>query len=137
MRLRKPSDLFEFTDWMAQDVAPLNAAWSVIWARGDQEMIRLANALLSACSDLIGASTALQPARSHWERVRRVVVGERWTDEQRAEAQQVLEQLAHARKALAEHARRKLGKPVVEVFGHDDNDDTEGNQLPAGRDSGR
>ncbi len=71
---------------------------------------------MSACGDLIGASTATQPTRFHWERVRRFVLGQRWTDEQRAESQQTLEQLAHARKALAEHARRKLGKPRVELF---------------------
>src|SRR5260370_501649 len=64
--LRKPSDMFELTDCMAQDMAPLNAAWSVIWARGEQEMVRLANALLAKCGDLIGASTTIAPAQSHW-----------------------------------------------------------------------
>jgi hypothetical protein len=120
--LRKPSDLFELTDWMAHDMAPLNAAWSVVWARGDQEMMRLANALLSACADLIGASTTIGPARSYWERVRRFLVGERWTDQKRAESQQALKEMAHARKDLAEYARRKLGRPSVELFGHDETD---------------
>jgi hypothetical protein len=36
--LRKQLDPLELHDWMARDVAPLNSAWSVIWARGDQEL---------------------------------------------------------------------------------------------------
>jgi hypothetical protein len=119
MRVRKPADLLELTDWMAQDMAPLNAAWSVIWARGDQEMIRLANGLLAACSDLIGASTTVKAAASYWERARRYVIGERWTDAQRAEAQQALTAMARAREDLADHARRQLRNPPAELFGHD------------------
>jgi hypothetical protein len=107
-------------DWMAQDMAPLNAAWSVVWARaGDQQTVRLANALLAACSDLVGAGS-IGPATSYWERIRRYVLGERWTPEQRAEVQRHLTAVAHARKALTEHARRNLGKPAVELFGHDE-----------------
>lgn len=49
-RLRKPADALELHDWMATDMAPLNEAWSVIWARGDQETVRLANALLAGNS---------------------------------------------------------------------------------------
>jgi hypothetical protein len=95
-RLRKPLDLFEFHDWMARDMAPLNTAWSAVWTQGDQVMVRLANAPLSACSDLIGISTATQPAGSYRERLRLYLVGERWTEEQRADSQRVLEEVAHA-----------------------------------------
>ena len=125
IRLRKPLDLFEFHDWMAQDMAPLNTAWSVVWAHGDQEMVRLANALLSACSDLIGISTPTQPTATYLERFRRYVVGERWTAEQRAESQHALEEVAHARKRLAEHARQELGKRHVELSGHARPDDVD------------
>jgi hypothetical protein len=52
------------------------------------------------------------------ERVKRLIVGERWTDEQRADSQKALAKLAAARKSLAEHARRTLGKKHVELFGH-------------------
>lgn len=93
-------------------------------------MVRLANALLSACSDLIGISTPTQPSGSHRERFRRYVVGERWTEEQRADSQRVLEEVAHARKNLAEHARRKLGKRRVELFGHADPGDVSQSQQP-------
>lgn len=124
-RVRKPLDMFEFHDWLAQDLAPLSAAWSVIWTQGDQEMVRLANALLAACSDLIGASTDTGQAGSYLERVRRVIVGERWTDEQRSEAQDALKKVAAARKALAEHARRTFGRQHVELFGHGETDDGE------------
>src|SRR5260370_36347700 len=41
LRIRKPADVLEYHDWLAGDFAPLNQAWSVIWARGDQETIRL------------------------------------------------------------------------------------------------
>jgi hypothetical protein len=120
MRQRKPLDLFELTDWIAQDMAPLNAAWSVIWARGDQEMVRRPNALPAKCSDLMGVGTATQHGRSYWERLRRFVVGEHWTEDQGADSQKALKEMAHGRKDLAEYARRKLGKRHVELIWHDE-----------------
>lgn len=128
MRVRKPADLLELHDWMAQDLAPMNAAWSVVWARGDQEMVRRANALLAKCSDLIGAGTTTQAATSYRERIRRYVIGERWTDKERGESQQALKDVAHARKDLAEYARQKLGKRHAELFTHDEIEDINGNQ---------
>lgn len=129
-RLRKPADPLELHDWMAQDLAPLNAAWSVIWARGDQEMVRLGNDLLSKCSDLVGVSTAMQPADSPRARLRRWAIGQRWTPEMQADLQSALKEMAHARKRLAEHARGKLGQPHVNLFGHGDDDDGSTIQVP-------
>lgn len=77
---RKPLDPLEFHDWLAQDQAPLNASWSVIWARGNQETIRRANALLAACTDLTGAGTSIQAAATLRQRLKRNVVGSTWTE---------------------------------------------------------
>jgi len=76
-----------------------------------------------ACGDLIGISTATQPTGSYRERLKRYVVGERWTAELRADSQRGMKEVAHARKRLAAHARGKLGQPRAELFGHGEGDD--------------
>jgi hypothetical protein len=116
LRVRKPADALEFHDWMAADLAPLNEAWSVIWARGGQETIRLANQLLSACNETMGAATATAPADTAGARLRRLAVGERWTPELQADLNRAVKAAAHARKDLAQHMRRKLGMPAAELF---------------------
>ncbi len=113
---RKPTDPLELHDWMAQDFAPLNAAWSVIWARSDQELIRRANKLLNSCGEVISASTARQPADTTAARTRRAVVGDRWTPEMKAAYQRALVDMAHAREQLAVYARSTLGLPAAELF---------------------
>jgi hypothetical protein len=118
-RLRKPFSALELHDWMAQDMAPLNAAWSVIWARGDQELIRRANALLSSCADLVSVSTALMPAETRTGRVRRNIVGERWTPQMQERLQGARTLMSHAREQLAQYAREVLGMAPAQLFGHD------------------
>jgi hypothetical protein len=128
LRQRKPADPLELHDWIAQDLAPLNAAWSEIWARGDQEMVRLANGLLSACMGLMGVSTERQPADSVAARVRRWIVGERLTSEMQADIEKGHKELAHAREKLANYARHLLGQPTVALFGHVRVDDVNASQ---------
>lgn len=101
---------------MAQDQAPLNASWSVIWARGNQETIRRANALLAACTDLIGVGTSIQAAATLRQRLKRNVVGSTWTEEERAAVGTAMQNVAHARKNLAEQQRRILRKRHAELF---------------------
>jgi len=119
LRQRKPLDHFELHDFIDRDVAPLNAAWSVIWTRGDQELIRLANKLVANCADLMGVSTARMPAATTLTRMRRFVVGERWTPEMQADLERARRDMAHARKDLAVYARSVLGLPPAELFGHE------------------
>jgi hypothetical protein len=119
LRVRKPADALEFHDWLATDLTPLNAAWSVIWTSSDQETIRLANALLDKCSDLFAAATATNPARSPAARLRRWALGEKWTPELQAGLDQAVKDVAHARERLAQHARGRLGLPAVKLFGHE------------------
>jgi hypothetical protein len=116
MRNRKPVDSFELHDWMAQDWAPLNSALSQIWISWDQEGIRLANDVAGKAGELLGVRTAATPAGSAWDRVRIWAAGERWTPEMIADAQRALKDLAHARKHLAEYARRMLGQPGADLF---------------------
>lgn len=117
-RLRKPADALELHDWMAADMAPLNEAWSVVWARGDQETVRLANALLASCGELIAAATATRPADgAAW--LRRLVAGEKWTPELQETLDRAIREVAHARERLAQHVRVKLGMPTVTLFGHE------------------
>jgi hypothetical protein len=119
LRVRKPADVLEFHDWLAADLAPLNEAWSVIWARGDQETVRLANALLDKCSDLFAAAIATEPAHGAAARVRRRVLGEKLTPELETALAEAVKDVAHARERLAQHVRRRLGQPAVTLFGHE------------------
>jgi hypothetical protein len=121
--LRKPADLMEFHDWMAQDLTPMQAALSQLWTLwSDQQGIALANDVVSKASDLLGAQ-AITPATSGKERARRFVFGERWTEEAIAESQRALDALAQARKKLAEHARLKLGRKAANLFAQVEADD--------------
>jgi hypothetical protein len=116
LRQRKPLDLFEFHDWVAKDLAPLNDALTEIWTRADQQGIRLANEVVSTCADLLGVSTAVQKPANGWERLRTWAVGVRWTPEMIADNDRVMKELAHARKRFAEHARARFGRDAVELF---------------------
>jgi hypothetical protein len=118
LRLRKPPDALELHDWMAADMGPQNEAWSVIWARGDQETVRLANALLAACGEVITAATATKPADgAAW--LRRLLAGEKWTPEMQEGLDRAVREVAHARERLAQHVRAKLGLSAVTLFGHE------------------
>ncbi len=116
LRLRKPADPMALHDWIAQDIVPLNAALDEIWTRWDQGGVRLANDVVGKCMDLMGASTATQPASTSRERVRKWAVGERWTPEMRDAHQTAMKELAHARKRLADYARTHLALPAVDLF---------------------
>jgi hypothetical protein len=116
LRLRKPADLLDLHDWLAQDMAPLDKALSETWVLGDQELIRLANDLVSKCRILLGVSGERQPANSPIDRLRRWGVGDRWTPEMLAANQDALRDVAHARRRLAEYGRKKLGNTPAELF---------------------
>jgi hypothetical protein len=140
LRVRKPADALEIHDWVASDLTPLNGAWSVIWATGDQETIRLANALLGKCSDLFAAATSTEPARGAAARLRRWVLGAKWTPELQAGLDQAVKDVAHARERLAQYTRGHLGLPAVKLFGHESlpggSTATEGEGIGAGAGSG-
>jgi hypothetical protein len=116
MRHRKLVDPLELHDWMAQDIAPLNAALTEIWTRDNQEGIRLANDVVNRCMDLLGANTTRQQADGGWERLRRWAAGERWTPEMIEESNRAMRELAYARKRYADHARGRFGLDAVELL---------------------
>lgn len=115
LRIRKPADVLEFHDWLYTDLAPLNAAWSEIWARGDQELVASANALLQSVTNVLSVAARLS-GDGMWARVRRAVVGERWTREQRQQIEDAQAAMARRRKDLTIVARRKLGRSLVDPF---------------------
>jgi hypothetical protein len=119
LKIRKPADVQEFHDWLAVDYSPLSAAWSLIWTRGDQETIRLANQLLDACGTILGSATARNPATTLSARLTRLVFGEKQTPELQDDLQQAITGVAHAREQLARHARKVLSLPEAKLFGHE------------------
>lgn len=122
MRHRKPIDVLELHDWMARDLAPMNAALSEIWTRDNQEGVRLANDVVNKCGALLDAATARQPAEN-LGRLRRWAVGERWTPEMTKAYDDAMRDLARARKRYADHVRARFGLNVVELFASVEADD--------------
>jgi hypothetical protein len=113
---RRPFDPMAMFDWLAQDSRPLNEALVAIWTSADKETVRLANKVVFHCADLLSASTARQPTATAGEQSRRFVIGERWTDEMLADYETAIQTLARARKHLAEHTRKALGRDAVDLF---------------------
>lgn len=114
MHNRKPVDLLELHDWIAQDWAPLNAALSELWTRSDQEGVRHANDLVAKCADLLRISVTALPAQTRRERVQRWATGYRWTPEMLDDYEHAVEDLAQSRKRFADYARGKLGQESVD-----------------------
>jgi hypothetical protein len=117
--IRKAADVIEMHDWLAADYTPLAEAWSVIWARGDQETVRLANQLLTACGDVLGAATAREITPTLGARILRWAAGEKLTPQLEQDLQRAVRAVAHAREQLAQHSRTTLGLPAVHLFGYD------------------
>lgn len=116
-RQRRPVDLMELHDWLERDWGPLRAAWSELWARGDQELIASGNRLMGACAEMISAATDLAPPSPDLtSKVKRVFQGEKWTPEMTERLRAAELSLARARKDLAVLARGKLGRTAVDPF---------------------
>ena len=116
MHHRRPIDLPEIHDWMAQDWTLLNVALSDLWTRWDQEGVRLANDLVGKCADLFEISLAQQSGRRGWEHLRWRGAGQRWTPEWLADYRHAVEQVDESRKRLADYARGKLGQKSVDLL---------------------
>lgn len=120
-RQRKPVDLFALHDWLDTDFAPLRAAWSELWSRGDQELVDVGNRLMSACADVITAATETAPAPSSMSaKVRRLVRGEEWTLALTERLEAAERALAAARRQLTLVARRQLGRPFIDPYSRDE-----------------
>jgi hypothetical protein len=110
---RKPMDPWELWLSMQGAVAPLNLAWSDVWTVGSSDGIRLANALIDRCADVISTATSRGEGRGG---LAQRVAGEKWTQEQLDAWDADQKALARARRDLALHARHELGFEVAEVF---------------------
>ncbi len=116
--LQKPIDAFVFHDWLHQDLRPLNEANAAVWLSADQFTIRLANQVVAKCCELLGVSTEREPATTAPERIRRLIAGEKWTTPMLDAHEAAVTELAQARQALADHARKTLGQKTVDLFAH-------------------
>ncbi|WP_435208945.1 hypothetical protein [Micromonospora sp. bgisy143] len=99
----KPLGPMGLHDWLARDMVTVEAAWSEIWTRADQDGIALANGLMTAYHAVLAA--ALQASGSEpFEASDKMTIASR--------------RLGEARRHLALHARRvaKLGPRDVDLF---------------------
>ena len=119
LRIRPPADARDIYDWMRVDLDPLHQAWSVIWALGSQQTVSLANTLLSACGDLLGSATDTPGATTRAGKLWRRVAGEKIEAPSSSELKADIKAIAHAREALAQHARAILGLRAAQLFSPD------------------
>ncbi|MET8255863.1 hypothetical protein [Micromonospora sp. NPDC005197] len=99
----KPLGPMMLHDWLARDMVTVEAAWSEIWTRGDQDGIALTNGLMTAFNGVLAAAlraSGTEPFESSDE----MTIASR--------------RLGEARRQLALHARRaaKLGPRDVDLF---------------------
>ncbi|MCO1593703.1 hypothetical protein M8C17_00790 [Micromonospora sp. RHAY321] len=109
----KPLDPMVLHDWLARDMATVEAAWSEIWTSGDQDGIALANGLMTAFNGVMDAAMK-SSGQEAFDATDEMLVASR--------------RLGEARGQLALHARRvaKLGPRDVDLF-----TDREHNLQPA------
>lgn len=58
LRIPQPLDMMQLHDWLAEDFAPINDAWSKIQMIGSHEVVEVSTQLLDACADLVGVAIA-------------------------------------------------------------------------------
>jgi hypothetical protein len=107
-------DPLELYDWMDKDYRPLTDAWTQVWAVGTQQAIDAADAVMTACRELMTAATD-RPGRGRIAQAYRALIGEVWTKEQLAAYDSALTKLAEERVALLKVLRREMGADVVEL----------------------
>jgi hypothetical protein len=115
LRMRRPLDHFELHDWLAQDWAPMVDAMAVIWARGNQRAIQLANAVVNCCGEFQTIPPVPEP-RGLRALFGLFVEASAWPPEVLRQRETRLKELAEARKALANFVREHLDQPRADVF---------------------
>jgi len=124
-RLRTPLEPVGVMELLRRDLEPLYRAWSELWVVGTREAVQVSNAILDRGIRVVGTATV--PGETT-NRLKRVVVGERWSQVEVDAFLREIQRLAVVRKRLAEVARRELGVGSVELF-YDD--EAEGKALPS------
>jgi hypothetical protein len=110
MRIRRPLDPMELHDWIAQDFAALNDAWSAVEIVGSADAVRHSNILLDCCADLLTEATQIGEARGQ---IATGLKGVAWTTEQEQALIEARDKVFKARRAFIRVARMELGSEVV------------------------
>jgi hypothetical protein len=111
---REAMDAMALHEWIEVDFRPLMDAWTRVWACGSADGVRLSNALLDACRDVMSVLDLAAPP-SLLGKLRQTLVGVQ-TEELLVRFQGKLTVLAKARKDLAELVRAETGRPTAELF---------------------
>lgn len=112
-RLRRPADVFELHDWLAQDFDPINEAWATVQVFGSVNAVAAATRVLDACADLLNTATRPGQARG---RVTSVLKGLAWTPEQQRALTDATQRVVDEREAFIRLAREELnGERAAEV----------------------
>ena len=113
LRTTTPVDLHELLRGISNEADTLQRAAARVWLLGDEDTVRLTNAVVLAATDVVSAHHAVTTRRI-WNYVHVGLTGRHAKNETRlAEARN---RLASARKALVEHSRLILGLHQMDPF---------------------
>ena len=108
--IRKPLDPLDLHDWIAQDYAPLNEAWSRVEIAGSAHAVRAATTLLDACGEMLGLATAAGEAHG---KLASAVKGVAWTSQQQKALERATQRVAKSRHDFIALARKELALETV------------------------
>ena len=115
LRNRKPIDTMQLYDWMHEDFDALVNGWTKVWCLGSQQAIDAADALVEACRDVQATVSYEAKEQPYGRRLKSIVVGVRWTEDEEAEFQAALRRSAEQRAVFVQLLRRELGLPPVKL----------------------
>lgn len=113
LRIVVPLDYADMFDKLNRETNALSRAAAQVWLFGDDQTVKLTNAVTLAAAALVDAHTQL---KSHWllNFFRVALLGQPSRDDENIH--RARQALAKARRDLVDHTRRKLDREDVEMF---------------------
>lgn len=112
-RHRKPIDPLDLHDWLMKELGPMLDAMAEIWVVGTPKAVVAANELLQKCNRVLEQGTTRGESGSS---LVRYLFGEKWTTTQAEAFQEAINEMADARKVLAEVARVEMNMEFAHLF---------------------
>lgn len=110
---RRPMAPEEILDLLIRGSEPLSRGWSLVWAVGSPESVRLANQVMDQVNRLTKVATTFHEGRGPLFIAVRGVV---WTTMQKEQYAAEVRDLGALRKEFTELTRRETGQPAAQLW---------------------